>query len=224
MVLVDTPVLGLKEMEDAVEIMLNRPDKRNAINVELLDALHETFEQLAQGEPKGVLLGGNGPMTCAGADREIVHGTTREGLTRRFHELHHAVHTYPGPTVMRCRGAVIGAGFQLAVACDFAILGTETICAKPEIKYGLVQPYPVERIAYLTNPQVSKEVNLSGAPISPERAYELGLVSDVVSPEEIEPTAKDVLEQLLEYDLEVYAQIKQSIQFDTHPTEYDRYR
>lgn len=223
MVSVESSVLELEETGEFIEVRLNRPEKRNAINVELLDSLLNVFNTLAEEDPQGVLLTGRGSITCAGADREAVLATPEPNLTKRFHELHHTVHTYPGATVMACKGAAIGAGFQLAVACDFAILGEGTIFSKPEIEYGLTQPYSVEMIAHIMSPQVAKEVNLVGTPIEPERARELGLAFDVVAPDEVETVAEDLLQRLLEYDVDVYAAIKEMVTFDTHPDTYERY-
>lgn len=218
--------IEIEETDTTVTLSLNRPDKRNALNVEVAQELSDQLAALHKDATKGIFLRGNGPVTCAGADTAIVQDGTEEE-NRRFRELieeiYERMNSYPRPTVMACKGAAAGAGFQLMVTCDFTILGEETTIYKPEIEFGLFSEYATKMIEHEAGTDVAKEVTLTGQTIEPERARSLGLVRDVVPNSKVEGVARELLSKLVGYDPTAYEMAKDSLRFQGSPSDFGGY-
>lgn len=226
MVSVDSPVLDVDESERTVSVVLDRPDKRNAFNLELVNELYDALVELEERSDKGILLTGNGPVTTAGADVSIVGGDDEDKkreLTGKINDVYELLHRYPRPTVMAVKGAAVGAGFQLAIAVDFAVAGEETTLLKPEVEYGVFSGYSTRMIAHEAGNDVAREIALGGKTITPERAQQWGLISEVVADSAVEETAIELLEELVEYDPGAYEATKQALRFDHSPDDFDNY-
>src|ERR1044072_7438116 len=126
-------------------IFLNRPQKVNALDSATLEALAEAFRKVDE-SVRVVLLGGHGKAFCAGADvnelRSLDSQSAREFIGR-VHRACDAARKLPVPVVARHHGAVIGAGLELAAACDLRIAAKGTRFAMPEVRLGM--PSVVER-------------------------------------------------------------------------------
>lgn len=174
----------LYDVADGVaEITLNRPTKLNAIDGRLANALAAAWERFeADPDVRVALLKGAGPSFCAGQD--ITPGALKEGLP---HESHRA---YPQngktvfkPIVAAVHGHVAGAGFGLGIrGSDITIAAQSTLISYPEPRSGVPVP-PLEYLPYMPF-KASLEFMLlawrGGRPIEARRAYELGLVNQVV--------------------------------------------
>lgn len=180
-------------------IELNRPDKLNAVNDPLLEAFHEVLTDAHERPAEAILLTGAGRATCAGRDEAVVSRDDyeRHELTDELPEL---LRSYPKPTAIAGRGALVGMAFSWSLACDFVILGEETHFAYPEIQYDIDTSDSLERVAEYVGPRVAKEIMMTGDSIDPEHAYELGLVNDVVPEAEVENRARELLEQIASHD------------------------
>jgi len=193
---VGLPGLSVEEDGNVTVVALDRPAKRNALTPELMDSLCSAFEAAHRDSTGGILLTGEGSTTCAGADLDVVRDgdeATVERFTATNRYLRRLIRTYPGPTVMACKGAVVGAGFGFSLDCDFAVLGAETTYTYPEIHLGLFGQTTPLLLAHLTSVRVAKEVVLTGEPVAPERAHELGLAFDVVHDAEVYGKVKRLL-------------------------------
>ena len=226
MVEANTTQIEVDEEPSVLTVRLNRPDKRNALNLDLTKGLKELFEQLHEDPEKGVLLTGNGPVTTAGADVAVVGGdddAKKRELTGTINEIYQLIESYPRPTVMAAKGAAVGAGFQLAIVSDFAVLGEETTFLKPEIEYGVFSGYSTRMLEHYFGAQVAKEIALAGNEISPQRALEWGMVTDVVAESEVEERARSVLDELVDFDPDAYRVTKEALRFDAGPADFEDY-
>src|SRR4051812_3452661 len=122
-------------------IFLNRPEKSNALSLQVLEQLHLHLQQIAR-EPtlRVVVLAGNGKSFCGGADVQdlaALNETTAAGFVGKIHACCDAIRKLPQPVVARLHGAVIGAGLEIAASCDLRIAADGTRFAMPEVKLGI---------------------------------------------------------------------------------------
>jgi enoyl-CoA hydratase/carnithine racemase len=197
-----------------VEVRLNRPEKLNAVNAELQEALYEALKRVNQQEAGPLLLTGNGRATCAGADVDRVSADDfledqTAGERYRHDQIPKLIEEYPLPTAMAAKGAVAGTGFSLSLSCDFVVIGEETHYAYPEVEHGIAGP--PEKIERVVGPRLAKEIMMTGAPIAPERAREMGLVTRVVPEESVEAETRAFLSDLMEHDVETLRETKSKI-------------
>lgn len=197
---------------DVVTVSLHRPDKLNALTPEIVDGLYGLFEDFADDPGAHVLLTGAGDVTCAGMDTDIVgsddYQTEFGDVDETMRRLCERIGEYPYPVAMAGKGAVIGAAFAMSIECDFVVLGEETRFSFPEITYDVCPS--AGRITHLSDvvgPRVAKEVVMTGDPISPERAHDLGLANAVVPEQEVESTARNLLSTIADHDADLVRQV-----------------
>jgi len=177
------PVLLYEVKDQIAHITLNRPEKLNALNGALCDALRETWARFENDDKARVaLLSGNGPAFCAGAD--ITPGAIDPKVPYQNHR------AYPGngfsvfkPIVGAVQGYALGSGYSLAVkGCDITIAGESALFGFPESRVGRPQP-PIEYLPYMPF-KISLEFLLlawkGGSMLEAKRAHELGVVNAVV--------------------------------------------
>jgi 2-(1,2-epoxy-1,2-dihydrophenyl)acetyl-CoA isomerase len=174
-------------------ITLNRPERRNALNLALLEALRAELADAAADEGvRALVLAAAGKGFCAGADvtewSESVEGGTDTGVRweRNAHALVQEVHDLPKPTVAVLQGAAVGAGLDLACACDFRVAAADAVffCAYTWVGYnpdaGGTWLYP-----RLLGLEAAKRFVYTGERWDAATAHERGLVSEVVPAAEL---------------------------------------
>jgi enoyl-CoA hydratase/carnithine racemase len=164
-------------------IFLNRPDKANALDCAHLDALREALIRL-QGEPQArvAVLGGRGRAFCGGADvRELaaLDASTSRVFLNKIHAVCQAIRTLPFPVVARLHGAVIGAGLEIAAACDLRIAAEGTKFSMPEVRIGIASVVEAALLPRLVGSGRAAWLVLTGEPIDARRALEWGLIEEI---------------------------------------------
>lgn len=169
-------------------LTLNRPDRLNALNWELLRALDEVTSALGQDQSvRCVLLSGAGERAfSAGADLraglEFTAGTAREWI-RLGHRVFNRLVVLPQPVVAAIRGYALGGGLELALACDFRVAAEDARLAQPEVSRGWLPGWGgLWRLAAIVGPARAREMVLLGEPLGAEMALAWGLVHRVVPP------------------------------------------
>ena len=164
-------------------IFLNRPQKVNALDSAMLDALVGVLGRVDD-TIRVVVLGGHGKAFCGGADvgelRALDPQTAREFIGR-VHRACDAVRRLPVPVVARLHGAVIGAGLELAAACDLRVAASGTRFAMPEVRLGIPSVVEAALLPRLMGSGRAAWLVLTGEPIDAERAQEWGLVETVAA-------------------------------------------
>jgi enoyl-CoA hydratase/carnithine racemase len=122
-------------------------------------------------------------------------------------DLYALVETLPCPVAMAARGALVGMGFVVSLSCDFLVVGTETTLSVPEVKYGIASVRTAERLPDLVGRRPAAELLLTGDPIDPERAYELGLANDVVPEDAVEDRTRELLATVADHDRETVGEV-----------------
>lgn len=179
-----------------VQLTLNRPEQRNALDAVLIAELGSALARHRErAATRVIVLAGAGTSFCAGADMNAMIALGRGPLAAnradatQLAELLRAVRESPKPVIACVHGPAFGGGVGLVAACDIAIASTEARFRLPEVQLGLVpaviSPYVIEAIGV----RAARRYFLSAEPISAERAQELGLVHEVVAPADLAATA-----------------------------------
>ena len=197
-------------------IALARPEARNALNAALVQELTRCFEELAEEERvRIVVLTGEGPTFCAGADigymRDTAGFSYEENLAdaRRLAEMFQAVDDLPKPVVAKVRGAAIGGGVGLVAVTDVAVAEEGTRFAFSEVRLGIapatIAPFVVRRIGHSR----ARALFLTGERFDADRAREIGLAHGVVPEGELDAAVQEMVAQLLQGGPAAQAAIKE---------------
>lgn len=183
-------------------ITVNRPDKLNALNAATLDALQAAFDAAATDDAvRVVVLTGAGPKAfVAGADiAEMADLRPTEGrdFSLRGQRLMRSIETLPKPVVAMVNGFALGGGLELAMGCHLRIAADTAKVGQPEIGLGLIPGFGgSQRLLRLAGRAATLELCLLGAPVTAERALQLGIVNRVVPAAELEAETMRVASQL----------------------------
>jgi enoyl-CoA hydratase/carnithine racemase len=185
-------------------IELARADKRNAINAQMFAELGEAAERSA-GDPgiRAVLLRGEGPSFCAGIDVTLLgqlsgtRGARFGSFIRTAQRPYLVLAQMDKPTVAAIQGDAVGAGFQLALACDLRVATDDARFAMLEVRFGLVPDLGgTHRLARQVGPARAKELVWTGRTITAEEAERIGLVNRVVTPEALGKEAESLVREV----------------------------
>lgn len=197
-------------------VFLNRPQKANALDSAHLEALCRSFQALetdTRGELRVVVLGGHGSAFCGGADvKEMaaLDPSTARIFIEKIHFVCKAIRQLPMPVVARLHGAVIGAGLEIAAACDLRIAAEGTRFLMPEVRLGIPSVVEAALLPRLIGNGRAAWLVLTGEAIDARRAYEWGLVEEVST--DLDQSAAKVVEHLLAGDREALRVQKELLQ------------
>lgn len=181
-------------------IFLNRPQKVNALDSALLEALAAAFRKVDE-NVHVVVLGGHGKAFCAGADADelaSLNAETARHFITRVHRACDAARNVPVPVVARLHGTVIGAGLELAAACDLRVAAHGTRFAMPEVRLGIPSVVEAALLPRLVGSGRAAWLVLTGEAIDAERARDWGLVEDVSR--DVDHAVSRVVDSLLAAD------------------------
>lgn len=176
-------------------IFLNRPDKVNALDSALLQALLDALNRMPD-EIRVVVLGGHGRAFCGGADVNELSALTEStaaAFVERIHKVCAAIRRLPVPVLARLHGAVIGAGLEIAAACDLRIAAQGTQFAMPEVKLAIPSVVEAALLPRLMGSGRAAWLVLTGEPIDARRAYEWGLVEEIGGDDAVDSVAHALL-------------------------------
>ena len=161
-------------------LVVDRPERRNALDHTALDELHDGVRQAAGADLRALVLTGAADQFCAGADlKELEDLDFTRSLRRALDDL--AGLSFP--TVAAISGACMGLGMQLAVSCDLRLSTPEARFAVPVAKLGLmVDHWTVQRLALGVGHSTARWMLLTAEPVAAERMFQLGLVHQLVEP------------------------------------------
>ena len=158
-------------------IALNRPEVRNALNLEMCDALIETTKSL---DARLVFVRGNGPVFCGGADLNERKGKSeqwvRERRMRAF-AAYAALEALPMPCIALVHGAAIGSGVEIAAACDFIVATADATFRTPEAQRGTVGA--TQRLPRIHGKRLAKDLMFTGRALTAQEARDAGLVARI---------------------------------------------
>ncbi len=170
--------LEVSVADGVATIALNRPEVRNALNLEMCDALIETAKTL---DARLVFVRGNGPVFCGGADLNERKGKTEQWVRdrrMRAFAAYAALESLPMPCVALVHGAAIGSGVEIAAACDFIVATPDATFRTPEAQRGTVGA--TQRLPRILGKRLAKDLMFTGRALTAEEAREAGFVARIV--------------------------------------------
>lgn len=178
-------------------VTLNRPEKRNAMDAQMLDELAEAFAGAPAAEERVTVIRARGPVFCAGLDlKERGEGGPMRGASP-IEGVLHAIEHYPLPVVAVVQGDAIAGGNELALHCDLVVASTAARFGMSLAQIGLAPTwFLAKKLIEVGGPVAAREILLLGDPIPAERMQALGLIARVATPEELEAAASAVIERL----------------------------
>lgn len=171
----------IEKAEGVVRITFVRP-KHNVFNIEMMNELNTEIEKLvADDDLKCVVVFGDGPSWCAGVEVGDHKPETVGEMIGAFNRIFELIGQLEVPIIAAVRGACLGGGMEVAIACDVIIASENAIFGQPEIKLGFFPPYAAIRLPQLVGPAKAVEICTSGKRYSAKEARRMGFVSQVVA-------------------------------------------
>jgi enoyl-CoA hydratase/carnithine racemase len=197
-------------------LTMNRPDKRNALNLALSVALLEGLRAAEADETvRSIILTGAGPAFCAGADLTELEDLTPDQalLVERRAELTMSLHgifaRLSKPVVTAINGAAMGGGAGLALAGDVSVMSSSAKLGYPEVKHGIVAAVVMANLVRNVGRKAAFELVATGEPLTAERACELGMVNRVTAPGQLLAAAGEIADKFASIDRPAMAATKQ---------------
>jgi enoyl-CoA hydratase/carnithine racemase len=183
--------------ERVATVTLNRPEARNALTMEIKEALRALFPALGEDTGVGcVLFTGAGGAFCAGGDTKVMaegpppEREPRIRILRREHEIPAAIHRLPKPVIGALPGPAAGAGFGLALACDLRILAESAFVTTAYARVGLSGDYGSSWfLTHLVGPAKARELFFTAPRVSADECLALGIANRVVPDGELAEAA-----------------------------------
>ena len=208
-------MLEVTRQRGVARVTLNRPELRNAFDDSLIQKLHQTFDELSRDQDIRVMvLAGNGPAFCAGADlnwmKRMAGYSYDENLAdaKALADMLAALDRLPKPTIARVHGPVFAGGTGLVAACDIAVGTPEAKMCLSEAKLGLspatISPYVMRAMGE----RMARRYFLTAEVFDAAEAYRLGMLSWLVEKEDLDKAIDSLLEHLLSGGPESHAKIK----------------
>jgi enoyl-CoA hydratase/carnithine racemase len=184
----------LLEVRDSVALItLNAPERRNAIDLEMVQSLHGNLDELLGLDECAVVVlrGAGGKAFAAGADiGQLEQRTSRDALRSINSSLFKRVEDFPAPVVAAIRGWCLGGGCELAMACDLRVAGESAKLGQPEVGLGIIPAaggtYRLSRLVGLGR---ARELVYTGRIVDAAEAERIGLVNRVVPDAEVDDAA-----------------------------------
>ena len=207
----------LEEDRDGVRVLtMNRPDKLNALNSALTEALVVGLRS-AEDDPsvRAVILAGAGRAFCVGADTSEFSNLTpqnaelverRAALTARLHGL---VAQMSKPVIAAVHGYAMGGGAGLAVSCDYVVAAESAIFAYPEIRHGIVAAIVMTSLVKHAGRKTAFDLVSTGRRIGADEARTIGLVTECVSSAGLMDRAGELASQFAATNVDAFAATKQ---------------
>src|SRR6202050_1595129 len=185
-------------------ITLNRPEKRNAINFELIDDLLLALKEVETSDAVILILTGAGKAFCSGMDLDNLQALIglspeqtlkdSETMVRLFRSLY----AFPKVTIAAVNGAAIAGGTGLALLCDFTLAVPEAKFGYTEVRIGFVPAIVSTFLLRHVGEKQARDLLLTGRILGAEEAARMGLVNEIVSPDKLLPRARELAALLME--------------------------
>ena len=189
------PEVRIESHDDVLRLLLNRPEKGNALTPEMMGALTAAFAGAAEHVGlRAVILQGTGMQFCTGADLIWMASPPTVEQGEALAELFRTIAVCPLPTLALVQGGCYGGAMGLVAACDFVLATPDAEFGFTEVRLGLapavISPWAVQRLGVAR----TRELFLTGERFSTQRAFDIGLLSSVT--EDLEAAADALLDAL----------------------------
>ncbi|HVA33741.1 MAG TPA: enoyl-CoA hydratase [Candidatus Baltobacteraceae bacterium] len=177
-------------------VTMNRPEKRNALSLEMMRELDDTLAELGRdSEVRAIVVRGEGPAFSAGHDLRELRNRDSEAYQTIFDacvDLMQRIESVPVPVIAEVARVATAAGCQLVATCDLAVASTEATFATPGVRIGLFCSTPMVALTRAVGRKRAMEMLLTGEPIDAATACAWGLVNRVVAPDRLHAETLDL--------------------------------
>ena len=171
-------MIGVTHDGHVLTIELQRPERRNALNSQLVEELREAVEKAAGENVRAIVLTGQGSVFCAGAD--LSGDAFAADYPDRLVALNLAIDATPLPVIAAINGPAIGAGLQLAMICDLRVVAPDAYFQFPTSKYGLaLDNWSIRRLSSLVGYGRARGMLLAADKLSAEVAFQTGMANRI---------------------------------------------
>lgn len=192
------------ESEGIATITLNRPEKRNAISYELIDDLLAALKTAERSEAQVLILAAAGKAFCAGMDldnlKQLMGRSDEQNLkdSETIAQLFRSLYDFPRPTIAAVNGAAIAGGTGLVTVCDFALAVPEATFGYTEVRIGFIPAVVSSFLMASIGEKRTRDLLLTGRIFPAQEAQQLGLINEIVVPEELMKKARELAARLME--------------------------
>jgi enoyl-CoA hydratase len=186
--------------DNILTVTINRPDKLNAINKDVMSELSEAVTEIYDNKDirSAIITGAGAKAFVAGADISEFQGLTKEqgrALSAKGHDIFFRIASCPKPIAAAINGFALGGGLELAMACHFRLCTTNARFGQPEVNLGLIPGYGgTQRLVQLVGKGRALEIMLSARMVEPTEAHVMGLVNYIVTePNELLTKTRELL-------------------------------
>ncbi len=170
------------KFEDGIStIAINRPEKKNSINLEVMNGIQLSLENALKDRAKVIIFKGNGGFFSAGADINqffTMDEKTAYEFSLKGNNLMNQIERYPGVTISAISGGALGGGLELALSTDIRISSKTAKIGLPEVTLGIFPGWGgIKRISRILGNGIGKYLLISGKYVTGEEAYNIGLVN-----------------------------------------------
>ena len=172
-------MIGVTRDGNVLTLEMQRPERRNALNVELIDSLREAIEHAAQQDVRAIVLTGQGSVFSSGADLSDAAGMA-EKLPDKAHALNLAIDKTPVPVIGAINGPAIGAGVILSMICDLRVVAPDAYFQFPVARYGLaLDNWSIRRLTSLVGYGRARGMLLTAERLTAETALQTGMANRI---------------------------------------------
>lgn len=196
-------VLNFNTEDSIGTITLNREAALNALNSQFFSEMASLLKKIQSDQAvKAVIITGAGKAFAAGADiAEMAKKTQAEGkvFSQTGQQVFDAIEQIPQPVIAAVNGFALGGGCELAMACDIRIASSKAKLGQPEVNLGLIPGYAgTQRLPRLVGLGNAFQLLFTGDLISAEEAHRIGLVQQVVEPDQLIPTCTELAKKIIQ--------------------------
>jgi enoyl-CoA hydratase/carnithine racemase len=193
-------LLEVERRPPAAIITLNRPKQRNALSLELMEALTAELErQAADAEVRAIVLRGAGPVFSSGHNLRELVGVTQERELEVFEacsRMMQLIQRVPQPVIAQVHGTAAAAGCQLVAACDLAVAAESATFLTPGVRIGLFCSTPMVALSRAIGRKRALEMLMTGEPIDAATAADWGLVNRAVPDDQLDAATWELVERI----------------------------
>ncbi|BCZ22962.1 enoyl-CoA hydratase [Mycobacterium senriense] len=184
-------MIGVTQAEAVMTIELQRPERRNALNSQLVEELREAVLKAGDGSTRAIVLTGQGTVFCAGAD--LSGDAFAADYPDRLIELHRVLDATLIPVIGAINGPAIGAGLQLAMQCDLRVVAPDAFFQFPTSKYGLaLDNWSIRRLSSLVGHGRARAMLLTAEKLTADVALQTGMANRIGTLEDAQAWAAEV--------------------------------
>src|SRR3989454_5737088 len=185
-------------------LTLNRPDKRNAISAAMISELQSALDAVEKSHARVGILTGNGKAFSAGMDLEMLAAIAQQSPTenqedsRRMAKMFRRIWSFPKPLIAAVNGAALAGGCGIATLCDFTLAVPEAKFGYTEVRIGFLPAIVSVFLTRQIGEKRTRDLLLTGRLLEASEAREIGLVTEIVPPEQLVERAREYADTLIE--------------------------